>query len=583
MVDILNKLIIATGDITDYIRHDNIVLDPAGTAIESGIWDGGGVSGAIYETLGITKTKMNNSNSITALKPTKVKRNNFDGQYILHIHSPNGIVIKNEGKFIKALEDSYNTIFNEFSKHLNDLKKNKLVKPNNLVLVSVSGGIYCGGYCEKMPELTINAIQQGYRRSALSKTELKYNIILVNNDKNVVEKLKAQMKEKIYGKVSEKGNQDQTKAKTAPIDEKDEKDEKDESKINKLSSWWERQKTPNTIPKTNSITNFSKKKDWDVKQIDLVDATYSRFAEKDSCNLNQLLIAPLDYKCDAGSKNKGECDIKKHLLPLLNSHPIFKEEKNRVFIDKYVKPQAVKYCKKNKTNLNSLIILLKCIKEDISKIYKFINKIHNYKYDKNSNKYHNYKLSKNKLTKKKGKNKSNTKSKKNNFTSNSNNDGLFNEYKNEFETTIIKTLVELLVEIIIIPIYYFNKFDKSKKKTTIKTEFEKIIKEIDTGNSLITSYKNLLNYKETTGIKTNVDNNFDTEINSLKNKYISILSSAKTKKTITNLHELELLKEEQDSLLSINVSFDEKRNSKYLFFVLGMLLFAILLKFNLLA
>ena len=81
-------------------------------------------------------------------KPTKVKLNNFNGQYILHIHSPNGIVIKNEVKFIKALEDSYNTIFNEFSKHLNDLKKNKLVKPNNLVLVSVSGGIYCGGYCE---------------------------------------------------------------------------------------------------------------------------------------------------------------------------------------------------------------------------------------------------------------------------------------------------------------------------------------------------------------------------------------------------------------------------------------------------
>ena len=537
MVDILNKLKIIKGNIIDFINTQNIVLDPAGTSINNGIWDGEGVSGAIYKKLGIIKTKMNNTNSITGLKPSNVKINNFKGQYILHVHSPNGVG-ENEQKFKEKLINSYKNIFNEFTKHLDDIKKKQLVKPKNLVLVSVSGGIYCGNYCNKMPELTIEAIKTGFSKSHLHSVyqTKNYNIILINNNDDTIDLL-TKFKETYREKTSK------------------------------------------------SITNINKKIVVKGKQKDLLDSMYNRFAEKDSCNLNQLLIAPLDYKCDGSSKNQGECDIKTHLLPLINSHTIFKGEKNRVFIEKYVKPQSVKYCKKNKTNLNSLIILLICIKVDISSIYKFIYSIHNYKYDKASNKFHNYKLAKSNLSKKKKKKDTSTKStkstksKKNNFTSNSNNNDIFNEYKKDFETTIIKTLVDLLVEMIIIPLYYFNKYDTSKKKTTIKTDFEKVIKEIDTGNSLITSYKNFLNYKG----KSNDDTKFDTEITSLKNKFISILSSDKTKNTINKLHELELLKEEQDSLLSLDVSFDEKRNSKYLFMVLGMLLFTILLKFNVLA
>ena len=143
---IANFLEIKEGEIKDFIISDNVVVDPAGRAIDNN-WDGAeGVSKIIYNQLGLTGD--NSKSCIKHLQKTgQVCHNTYTKdkkQYtIIHVHSPNGNSISNNNEFIKNLTESYKNIFNEY-KNINDYSK-------PLILVQVSGGINVGKH-KNMPE-----------------------------------------------------------------------------------------------------------------------------------------------------------------------------------------------------------------------------------------------------------------------------------------------------------------------------------------------------------------------------------------------------------------------------------------------
>ena len=158
---------------------------------------GGGVSEAIYKKLKIDGKSIKDNeikpehNLATINEYTKVCHNKFDNDIdIIHVHSPDGKVDpykNNETKFKQALKDSYKNIFN---KYLEINKINKMTKP--LILVQISGAIFAGDFEEKMPEFTIEAINEGFRDSNLNTQDKNYNIILVNNEDEIVTQLKTE-------------------------------------------------------------------------------------------------------------------------------------------------------------------------------------------------------------------------------------------------------------------------------------------------------------------------------------------------------------------------------------------------------
>ena len=188
------NLRIIKDNITNYINNSNIVVDPAGTSIESNIWVGGNVSGAIYNKLNIYGKNIieeHKQNLKTIKEYTKVCHNKFDNDIdIIHVHSPDGKVDpykNNETKFKQALKDSYKNIFN---KYLEINKINNMTK--QLILVQISGDIFAGEFKEKMPEFTIEAINKGFLESNLNTQDENYNIILVNDKDEIVTQLKTE-------------------------------------------------------------------------------------------------------------------------------------------------------------------------------------------------------------------------------------------------------------------------------------------------------------------------------------------------------------------------------------------------------
>lgn len=180
------NLQIIEGDIKNYINNNNIVVDPAGTSIESGEWGGGNVSGAIYEELKIEGESIKPEHNLETIKKyTEVCHNKFDNDIdIIHVHSPDGKVDEYKNKkydFKQALKNSYKNIFNKY------LEINKMNK--QLILVQISGDLFAGNFKANMPEFTIEAINEGFRDSNLNTQDKNYDIILVNNQDKIVTRL----------------------------------------------------------------------------------------------------------------------------------------------------------------------------------------------------------------------------------------------------------------------------------------------------------------------------------------------------------------------------------------------------------
>ena len=94
-------------------------------------------------------------------------------------------------------------------------------------------------------------------------------------------------------------------------------------------------------------------------------------------------------------------------------------------------------------------------------------------------------------------------------------------------------------------------------------------------------YKNLKNARSSNKVKyTERNNTPQSQFDNFKNALIKKFNTSETKDMMEQIKTKKMLnKLEKEGNMS-ELAFDENKNSSYLFFVLGMLLFALLTKFN---
>ena len=86
-----------------------------------------------------------------------------------------------------------------------------------------------------------------------------------------------------------------------------------------------------------------------------------------------------------------------------------------------------------------------------------------------------------------------------------------------------------------------------------------------------------------TAQKKLANNLYDQKKTIFKTDLINHYKAEKTQKIIENLHSIGIMDTQDEGEKLIETMFGEKQSSSYLFIVIGLLLFALLLKFNVLA
>ena len=269
----------------------------------------------------------------------------------------------------------------------------------------------------------------------------------------------------------------------------------------------------------------------------------------DECNVSNYLVG---IGKSASNLSGFALDLNKLML----RHPLYKTESNKNFVKNYLKKFTLKYSKIN----NNIKFTLDCLSDKIESLYIPFNKVYKFdpkETDKNFIKY-----------------KEIMEEKKDPSFLEMNDKSKFESYKKEVKKVGIEKICEFIVEVIVKSCIHFDKLKKENgKKSDIKTGFEEFLNKLN----LLSNYKNINNYKKRNNKKDEIP---QSQFDNFKNSLIKKCNSEETKDIMEQIKTQKLLNKLDKEGNMAELAFDENKNSSYLFFVLGMLLFALLTKFN---
>ena len=269
----------------------------------------------------------------------------------------------------------------------------------------------------------------------------------------------------------------------------------------------------------------------------------------DECNVSNYLVG---IGKSASNLSGFALDLNKLML----RHPLYKTESNKNFVENYLKKFTLKYSKIN----NNIKFTLDCLSDKIESLYIPFNKVYKFdpkETDKNFIKY-----------------KEIMEEKKDPSFLEMNDKSKFESYKKEVKKVGIEKICEFIVEVIVKSCIHFDKLKKENgKKSDIKTGFEEFLNKLN----LLSNYKNINNYKKRNNKKDEIP---QSQFDNFKNSLIKKCNSEETKDIMEQIKTQKLLNKLDKEGNMAELAFDENKNSSYLFFVLGMLLFALLTKFN---
>ena len=190
-----------------------------------------------------------------------------------------------------------------------------------------------------------------------------------------------------------------------------------------------------------------------------------------------------------------------------------------------------------------------------------------------------------------------------------------NIFKEELIDISITLLVEFIIEVIIECIFSYEKIQKKKVKLDFKEQFETFIKNTDTNQELNIGFGQGI--IQTSGKQSNVglgngaimnhyielkklfikksfnkapmvhkkivNDLYKQKKDIIKTDLINHFKAEKTQQIIENLHSIGVIDTQDKGEKLIEKLFSEKQSPKYLFIILGLVGFATLLKFNVLA
>jgi hypothetical protein len=316
----------------------------------------------------------------------------------------------------------------------------------------------------------------------------------------------------------------------------------------------------------------------------------------DKCSLEMLIFG--GNKCGTLKSN---CNIT-HLNEKMEYYKFFKAEKNKNFVENYLKKFTLKFVGKDQKKIENLMIILECL-PSVGKLHVIFYKIYKTDTSPDSENFKSYVSLK-------------EKQKDETFldpmTNNEKKSTIFKEQLTDISITL---LVDFIVEVIIESILTYEEIQKKEVKLDFKKQFETFIKNTDTnqeigigleqgiqqtmqnktklevGNGTIMTHyielKNLVIKKSVDTApkaqKKMINDLYDQKKTILKTDLINHYKAEKTQKIIENLHSIGIMDTQDEGEKLIESMIGQKQSPKYLFIVLGLVGFAVLLKFNVLA
>lgn len=302
--------------------------------------------------------------------------------------------------------------------------------------------------------------------------------------------------------------------------------------------------------------------------------------KNDKCSLEKLILR--NKTCGT---LKSTCTIN-HLNEKMEYYNFFKTEKNKNFVENYLKKFTLKFVGKDKKKIEDTIILLDCI-PSVGKLHIPFYKIYKTDTSPDSDEFKSYVSFK-------------EQQKNPTILESTNNTQKSAMFKEELTNTSIVLLADFIVEVIIESILTYEQIQKKEVNLEFKKQFENFIKNTDTNRGVDVpqvgtgTIMNHYNELRTLYIKKGVDTAptkqkkmvnelYEQKKTILKTDLINHYKAEKTQKNIENLHSIGIMDTQDKGEKLIERMFSEKQSPKYLFFVLGMVIFALLLKFNVLA
>lgn len=319
----------------------------------------------------------------------------------------------------------------------------------------------------------------------------------------------------------------------------------------------------------------------------------------DNCELERLVMA--GKKC---GPLKSKCNIK-HLKEKMEYYKFFKAEKNKNFVENYLKKFTLKFVGKDQQKIENTMIILDCV-HSVGNLHVILYKIYKTNTNTDSKYFKEYVDLKE------------TQKDPTILEISTNNDKKSLMFKEEINKVSINFLVEFIIDVIIESILTYEQIQKKEVKLEFKKQFESFIKNTDTnqeanigiqqgiqqtmmqnkkqeklvvGNGIVMNhYIELRNIYIKKGSDTAPKKQKDF-FNDLYNKKKDILkkdlidhyNNEKTQTIIENLYSIGIMDTQDKSEKLVERMIGKTQSPKYLFFVLGMVIFALLLKFNVLA
>jgi hypothetical protein len=318
---------------------------------------------------------------------------------------------------------------------------------------------------------------------------------------------------------------------------------------------------------------------------------------KDKCALESLI-----FRGNTCGALKSKCNIN-HFKEKMEYYNFFKTEKNKNFIENYLKKFTLKFVGKDQKKIEDVIIMLECL-PSVGNLHVIFYKIYKTNTSTDSENFLQFATLKE------------TQKNENFLDPNITDEQKSSMYKEHISDISIKLVAEFIVEVIIESILTHEQIQKKKVNLEFKKQFETFIKNTDTnqeiefgikrgmqqstnqtqpkfniGNGIIMSHyielRKLFIKKGVdtapTSQKALIQKLYNERKVILKTDILNHYKKEKTQKIIENLHSIGIMDTQEESEKLIETMFGEKQSSSYLFIVIGLLIFALLIKFNVLA
>ena len=288
--------------------------------------------------------------------------------------------------------------------------------------------------------------------------------------------------------------------------------------------------------KNSKISKFKQKLKSGVNKIKQSSIINTKTAAN-KCNLSSILLG--SFKCESETGLfKNECE-KKNILKRIKNHRMFKNESDKIYINNYFETYLNKYIN-SKQKITDVAAILECMNYKMTNIFMTFYKINNFEFDTESSNYEEWVKTKS-LDQ--------------------------NNINKSDKQLLLEKFADFIVNVLIKSFIAYN-----SKDLELENEFKLFLKSFN--SNLYYSYNQLLGQN---------NSQLQSRLNNFKSELVRTFVNKNTETKLELFYKEYQDKKETHTQQILSTLFDKNKSSKFLFTISGMLLFALLLKFDVFA